>query len=84
MALPLCRALQDIMTSSAKIISSKQLMTGSAGGSIEQNVLDLRNKLGNVHLLLDEYREHEARETLIKEMARQLEDSLALEASLQK
>lgn len=72
------------MNSSTKIISNKQLMTGSAGGTIEQNVLDLRNKLGNVHQLLDEYREHEAIETLIQELTRQLEDSLALEASLQK
>lgn len=70
------------MTSSAQIISNKHLTTGNASGIIEQNVLDLRNKLANIHQLLDEYRMHEARETLIKEMQSQLEDSCKLEEAL--
>ena len=76
-----CSALKAIVDGSMKLVSNNR--PGSAEyTSVEQNALDLRHKLSDVHELLEEYRTHEARENLIMEMSEQLEQALIMEAAL--
>lgn len=75
------RALKAILDGSMKLVSNNR--PESAGfTSVEQNALDLRHKLADVHELLEEYRTHEARENLIADMSEQLEQALVFEAAL--
>lgn len=76
-------ALKVIVDASMKLVSNNH--AGSNGfTSVEQNALDLRQKLGDIHELLEEYRVHEARENLITEMTEQLENALSVEDALRK
>lgn len=65
-----------------KLVSNNRPDSNEFTASVEQNALDLRHKLADVHELLDEYRTHEAREILIVDMKEQLEQALALEDAL--
>ena len=74
--------IREIMSCAMELVSSSRPPSGDPNLIIEQNALNLRNKLGDLHQILRDFRLVEARENLISEMSEQLEEAKELEASL--
>jgi predicted component of type VI protein secretion system len=64
------------------LISNRSPAQGEAQIPVEQKALNLRNKLVDLHDVLHEYREVEAREKLIATMVKQVEEAERVEAAL--
>lgn len=69
------------MTFASHIVASSD--AGFQSNAVNQNVLQLKNRLFEFHQLLREFRSHEARETLIGELTAQLQNARRVENELQ-
>ena len=70
------------MNCSLQLVSNKGPSQGDYNTIVQQNALNLRTKLGELHDILHEYREAEAREVLIDELTAQVSAAESLEAKL--
>jgi hypothetical protein len=80
------RKLKAVVQSSMNLVaSSKNVAVGGTSDSIiQQSAIDARGKLLEFHKVLKEYRWHEARENLCKQLRDQLHQAKILETKLQR
>lgn len=71
-----------MMKCSLQLISNKGPPNEDYNTVVQQNALNLREKLADLHEILHEYRESEARELLIRELLAQISAAESLETTL--